>query len=126
MIVKRGDIFYADLGPVIGSEQDGIRPVLIIQNDMGNKYSPTVIALAITTKKKNSLPTHIPIKKSLISGLKKDSIILVEQIRTIDKARLIKKVGHLDNLEMDKVKKALKLSFNIRGDIEEYLNNWYK
>ncbi len=125
MIVKRGDIFYADLGPVIGSEQDGIRPVLIIQNDMGNKYSPTVIALAITTRTKNNLPTHIPIKKSLISGLKKDSIILVEQIRTIDKARLIQKIGHLDDLEMDKVKKALKLSFNIRGDIEEYLNNWY-
>ncbi len=123
MIVKRGDIFYADLGPVIGSEQDGIRPVLIIQNDIGNKYSPTVIALAITTKTKANIPTHIPIEKES-SGLKKDSIILVEQIRTIDKARLIEKVGHLDKDIMEDVKRALKLSFNLRGNIEDFFDNW--
>ena len=123
MIVKRGDIFYADLGPVIGSEQDGIRPVLIIQNDIGNKYSPTVIALAITTKTKTYIPTHIPIEKG-VSGLKKDSIILVEQIRTIDKARLIEKVGHLGDDIMEEVKKALKLSFNLRGNIEDYIGPW--
>lgn len=116
MIIKRGDIFYADLGPVIGSEQDGIRPVVILQNDIGNKYSPTVIVAPITTKTKTNIPTHIFINSSE-SNLPKDSIILVEQLRTIDKARIIKKVGHLSEIVMNKVKKALKINFNIRGDI---------
>ena len=85
MIIKRGDMFYADLSPVIGSEQGGIRPVLIIQNDMGNKYSPTVIAAAITSQiGKNRLPTHIAIDSKEV-GLKSDSVVLAEQIRTIDK-----------------------------------------
>lgn len=123
LIVKRGDIFYADLGPVIGSEQDGIRPIVIIQNDIGNKYSPTVIGLAITTKTKSNIPTHIPITVKE-SGLSQDSVILVEQIRTIDKCRLINKVGYLNQNIMDKVKDALKISFNIRGDLSYIFNNW--
>ena len=97
MVIKRGDIFYADLSPVVGSEQDGIRPDLIIQNNLGNKYSPTIIALAITTKLKPKLPTHIPISKGKF-GLNKNSVILVEQVRTLDKSRLKEKVGNLDKL----------------------------
>lgn len=123
MKVKRGDIFYADLSPVVGSEQDGIRPVLIIQNDIGNKYSPTVIGLAITTKSKSNIPTHIPIKAG-ICGLEKDSIILVEQVRTLDKTRLKEKIGTLDNKTMEQVKEALKLSFNIRCDFDEFFSDW--
>ena len=97
MIVKRGDMFYADLSPVVGSEQGGIRPVLIIQNDMGNKYSPTVIAASITSQTgKNKLPTHIEID-SKEYGLKADSVVLTEQIRTIDKSRLREKIGHIDD-----------------------------
>ena len=97
MIVKRGDMFYADLSPVIGSEQGGIRPVLIIQNDLGNKYSPTVIAAAITSQtNKTKLPTHIEIRENT-SGLKNNSVVLVEQIRTIDKSRLKEKIGHIDD-----------------------------
>ncbi len=113
MKIKRGDIFFADLSPVVGSEQDGIRPILIVQNNIGNKYSPTVIGVAITTKVKHILPTHIPISKEE-SNLKKDSIILAEQIRTLDKKRLICKVGTLNNEIMEKVKEALKISFSIR------------
>ncbi len=114
MIIKRGDMFYADLSPVIGSEQGGIRPVLIIQNDMGNKYSPTVIAAAITSQKtKSKLPTHIEID-SASSGLKSDSIILAEQIRTIDKSRLKEKIGHInDNNVIDKINNALGVSFGL-------------
>ena len=114
MTIKRGDMFYADLSPVVGSEQGGIRPVLIIQNDLGNKYSPTVIAAAITSQTtKNKLPTHIEIE-SKDWGLKNDSIVLTEQIRTIDKSRLKEKIGHIDdNNIMDKVNNALGVSFGL-------------
>ena len=96
MIVKRGDIYYADLSPVIGSEQGGIRPVLVVQNDVGNKYSPTVIAAAITSQiNKAKLPTHIEVNAQMY-GLSKDSVILLEQVRTIDKKRLKEKIGRLD------------------------------
>lgn len=122
MVIKRGDIFYAYLGPVIGSEQDGIRPVVILQNNKGNKYSPTVIVAPITTKVKTSVPTHVFIN-SFESDLPKDSIILVEQLRTIDKSRIIKKVGHLSESIMNKVKTALKINFNIRGDIFYLIDN---
>ncbi len=112
MTVKRGDIYYADLSPVVGSEQGGVRPVLIIQNDVGNRYSPTVIAAAITSQQdKTSLPTHI--KVSAGCGLAKDSVILLEQVRTIDKRRLKEKMGVLDTPAMDKVDKALEVSFGI-------------
>ena len=114
MIIKRGDIYYADLSPVIGSEQGGIRPVLIVQNDIGNKYSPTVIAAAITSQiNKAKLPTHIEISAQEY-GLSKDSVILLEQIRTIDKKRLREKIGHLDDETMDKVNEALGISFGLQ------------
>ncbi len=123
MIIKRGDIFYANLSPVVGSEQAGIRPILIVQNDIGNKYSPTVIAVAITTKSKTDLPTHIPIKKE-DTGLLYDSVILVEQIRTIDKSRLIRKICTLNDDIMEKVKEALKVNFNIRANFNEIFDDW--
>lgn len=123
MNIKRGDIFYADLSPVVGSEQAGVRPVLIIQNNIGNKYSPTVIVLAITTKIKTNIPTHVPIKAGNF-GLEKDSIILVEQVRTLDKVRLKEKIGTLDNVTMEKVKEALKVSLSIRFDINELFEDW--
>ena len=113
MTVKRGDIFYADLSPVIGSEQGGVRPVLIIQNDVGNKYSPTVIAAAITSQKdKTKLPTHISVDAN-DCGLAKDSIVLLEQVRTIDKQRLKEKMGSLDMDSMVMVNKALSVSFGL-------------
>lgn len=113
VIVKRGDIYYADLSPVIGSEQGGIRPVLIIQNDVGNKYSPTVIAAAITSQiNKAKMPTHIELSASEY-GLYKDSVILLEQIRTIDKKRLREKVAHLDKKLMEDVNNALSVSFGL-------------
>ncbi len=113
MIVKRGDIFYADLSPVVGSEQGGIRPVLVVQNDVGNKYSPTVIAAAITSKiNKAKLPTHIEIDAARY-GLSKDSVILLEQVRTIDKRRLREKIGKLDDVQMIKVNDALSISFGL-------------
>lgn len=113
MIIRRGEIYYADLSPVIGSEQGGIRPVLIVQNDTGNKYSPTVIAAAITSQiNKAKLPTHIEIT-ALEYGLQKDSVILLEQIRTIDKKRLREKIGHLDDELMDRVNEALSISFGL-------------
>ena len=114
MVIKRGDMFYADLSPVVGSEQGGIRPVLIIQNDTGNKYSPTVIAAAITSQTgKNKLPTHIEIG-SEDNGLKSDSVVLTEQIRTIDKSRLKEKIGHInDNGVMSKVNSAIGISFGL-------------
>ena len=115
MTVKRGDIYYADLSPVVGSEQGGIRPVLIVQNDVGNKYSPTVIAAAITSQKdKTKLPTHISVS-SQNCGLAKDSIVLLEQIRTIDKQRLKEHMGHLDNSAMNKIDEALSISFGLGG-----------
>ena len=111
--VRRGDIFYADLSPVVGSEQGGLRPVLIIQNDIGNKYSPTVIAAAITSRiSKTRLPTHIDIYADQV-GLAKDSVILLEQIRTLDKRRLKEKMGHLDDRVMDTVNTAIAISFGL-------------
>ena len=114
MTVRRGDIYYADLSPVVGSEQGGIRPVLIIQNDLGNKYSPTVIAAAITSQTgKTKLPTHIAID-SETCGLKNNSIVLAEQIRTIDKSRLKEKIGHIDDDKIiDQVNNALGVSFGL-------------
>ena len=116
MIVKRGDMFYADLSPVVGSEQGGVRPVLIIQNDVGNKYSPTVIAAAITSQTtKNKLPTHIEID-SKTYGLKADSVVLAEQIRTIDKSRLKEKIGHIDDSSiMSRVNNAIGISFGLES-----------
>ena len=113
MNIKRGDIFYADLSPVVGSEQGGLRPVLIIQNDIGNKYSPTVIAAAITSKmSKTRLPTHIDVYAEKV-GLANDSVILLEQIRTLDKRRLKEKMGHLDDLMMNEVNNAIAVSFGL-------------
>ena len=114
MIIKRGDMFYADLSPVVGSEQGGIRPVLIIQNDLGNKYSPTVIAAAITSQtNKTKLPTHIELDEKT-EGLKSNSVILAEQIRTIDKSRLKEKIGHIDDINvMNKINNALGVSFGL-------------
>ena len=115
MIIRRGDIFYADLSPVVGSEQGGLRPVLIIQNDIGNKYSPTVIAAAITSRMgKTRLPTHIDIYAEK-AGLAKDSVILLEQIRTLDKRRLKEKMGHLDDAIMNEVNNAIAISFGLGG-----------
>lgn len=113
VIIKRGDIYYADLSPVVGSEQGGVRPVLIIQNDIGNKYSPTVIATAITSQiNKAKLPTHIEISAKDY-GLVKDSVILLEQLRTIDKRRLREKIGRLDDELMEKVNDALNISLGL-------------
>ena len=111
--VRRGDIFYADLSPVVGSEQGGVRPVLIVQNDTGNKHSPTVIAAAITSQTgKAKLPTHINIAGGSV-GLSKDSIILLEQIRTIDKRRLREHMGRLDEKHMSMVDNAIAVSFGL-------------
>lgn len=111
--MKRGDVYYADLRPVIGSEQGGIRPVLIVQNDIGNKHSPTVICAAITSKmNKAKLPTHIELDSSRYD-MDKDSVILLEQLRTIDKKRLKDKVCHLDKDIMDKVNRALLISLEL-------------
>ena len=114
MRVKRGDIYYADLSPVVGSEQGGIRPVLIVQNDIGNKYSPTVIAAAITSQRdKAKLPTHIEVTASSC-GLAKDSIVLLEQIRTLDKRRLKERMGMLDENAMGQIDQALSVSFGLK------------
>ena len=115
MNVRRGDIYYADLSPVVGSEQGGIRPVLIIQNDVGNRYSPTVIAAAITSKTdKNKLPTHIPIEAK-DCGLQKDSVVLLEQVRTLDKRRLKERMGSVDRQAMQEINRALSVSFGLIG-----------
>lgn len=118
MTVKRGEIYYADLSPVVGSEQGGIRPVLIVQNDVGNKFSPTVIAAAITSQKdKSRLPTHISLSAEHC-GLSRDSVVLLEQIRTIDKRRLKERMGKLDMQSMYDVDRALSVSFGLaaRGE----------
>ncbi len=113
MLIKRGEIYYADLSPVVGSEQGGVRPVLIVQNDVGNKYSPTVIAAAITSQRdKTNLPTHIEVD-AVNCGLSKDSVVLLEQVRTIDKRRLREKMGSLDTDDMGKVNHALSVSFGL-------------
>ncbi|MBR6736112.1 MAG: type II toxin-antitoxin system PemK/MazF family toxin [Oscillospiraceae bacterium] len=115
MTVKRGEIYYADLSPVVGSEQGGIRPVLIVQNDIGNKYSPTVIAAAITSQRdKNKLPTHIELDHTNC-GLTKESIVLLEQIRTLDKRRLKERMGQLDEKAMGQIDRALQVSFGINA-----------
>ena len=108
--IRRGDIYYADLSPVVGSEQGGVRPVLIVQNDMGNRYSPTVIAAAITSKlDKARMPTHIALD-AREHGLSRDSVVLLEQIRTIDKRRLRDKIGELSALDMQRINRALLIS----------------
>ena len=112
--VKRGDIFYADLSPVVGSEQGGIRPVIIIQNDIGNRYSPTVIVAAITSQiNKAKLPTHVEISSEEY-GLNRESVVLLEQIRTLDKKRLKEKIGHMTEDDMKKVNKSLLISLNLQ------------
>lgn len=110
MTIKRGELYYADLSPVVGSEQGGIRPVLVVQNDVGNKYSPTVIAAAVTSKiNKAKLPTHIELPSSSC-GLVRDSVILLEQIRTLDKKRLKERIGELNESTMSKVDRAILIS----------------
>ena len=113
MNIKRGDIYYADLSPVVGSEQGGLRPVLIVQNDIGNRYSPTVIAAAITSRmSKTKLPTHIDVYAER-AGLSRDSIVLLEQLRTLDKRRLREHMGHLDEQQMAMVDDAIAVSFGL-------------
>ncbi len=127
MRIRRGDIFYADLSPVVGSEQDGIRPIVIIQNDVGNRFSPTIIGIAITSKEKVKMPTHLEIDGTKY-GLEKDSVILAEQIRTLDKSRLKEKVGKLDKETLDKLKKAIEISFGLRGKVnfDEYIKSFIR
>ncbi|MBB5149838.1 MULTISPECIES: type II toxin-antitoxin system PemK/MazF family toxin [Ureibacillus] len=113
MIVKRGDVFFADLSPVVGSEQGGTRPVLIIQNDIGNRFSPTVIIAAITAQiQKAKLPTHVEIDAKKY-GFERDSVVLLEQLRTIDKSRLTDRITHLDDELMEKVDIALEISLGL-------------
>ena len=113
--VKRGDIYYADLSPVVGSEQGGVRPVLIVQNDTGNRYSPTVIAAAITSQtNKAKLPTHIEISAP-DHGLPRNSVVLLEQIRTLDKRRLREHMGHVDGELMEKIDAAIAVSFGLQS-----------
>ncbi len=110
MTIKRGELYYADLSPVVGSEQGGVRPVLVVQNDVGNKYSPTVIAAAVTSKiNKAKLPTHIELPSNTY-GLQKDSVILLEQIRTLDKRRLKERIGELNETTMTRVDNAILIS----------------
>ena len=113
MLIKRGDIFYADLNPVVGSEQGGIRPVLVVQNDVGNRHSPTVIVVPISSVRKQNLPVHIQIRRS---ELPKNSTVLAEQIRTIDRYRLKSYVGSVDFELMEKVEKAMKISIGVDFD----------
>lgn len=112
MLIKRGDIFYADLDPIIGSEQGGIRPVIVVQNNVGNKYSQTLVVLPISSAKKNNMPTHIQIKGSKL--LPKNSIVLAEQIRTIDRNRLLRYVGSVGLEVMEKVDRAVKISIGVK------------
>ncbi|MCR4397892.1 MAG: type II toxin-antitoxin system PemK/MazF family toxin [Firmicutes bacterium] len=114
MNIRRGDVFYADLSPVIGSEQGGVRPVIVIQNDIGNKYSPTVIVAAITSQiDKAKLPTHVELSAKQ-SGLERDSVILAEQLRTIDRRRLRERVAHLEDETMERVNEALAVSLGLK------------
>ncbi|MCI5791131.1 MAG: type II toxin-antitoxin system PemK/MazF family toxin [Clostridiales bacterium] len=114
MMIKRGELYYADLSPVVGSEQGGVRPVLIVQNDVGNRYSPTIIAVAVTSQiNKAKLPTHIALDTTC--GLPKDSVILAEQVRTLDKRRLKDKIGSLDEKSMERVNNALLVSLGFFG-----------
>ena len=116
-VVRRGDIYYADLSPVVGSEQGGVRPVLIVQNDTGNRHSPTVLAAAITSQTgKARLPTHISVA-ALSCGLPKESVILLEQVRTLDKRRLREKMGRLDEAAMRRVDTAIAVSFGLQPDV---------
>ncbi len=113
VIVKRGDVYFADLSPVVGSEQGGVRPVLIIQNDIGNRFSPTVVVAAITAQiQKAKLPTHVEIDAKKY-GFDRDSVILLEQIRTIDKQRLTDKITHLDEDMMNRVNEAIQISLGL-------------
>jgi mRNA interferase MazF len=113
LVVKRGDVYFADLSPVVGSEQGGVRPVRVIQNDIGNRFSPTVIVAAITAQiQKAKLPTHVEIDAKRY-GFERDSVILLEQIRTIDKQRLTDKITHLDDEMMDRVDEALQISVGL-------------
>ena len=113
MVIRRGDIFYADLRPVVGSEQGGVRPVLIIQNEAGNKHSSTVICAAITSKmNKAKLPTHVELNRGSCDMIR-DSVILLEQLRTIDKQRLKERICHIDNELLEQVDQALKVSLNL-------------
>ncbi len=113
MIIRKGDIYYADLSPVVGSEQGGVRPVLVVQNDIGNRYSPTIIIAAITSQiNKGKLPTHVEVKGDDY-GLSKDSVLLLEQIRTIDKKRLGEKIGHVEDDIIEKVDDALRISLGL-------------
>ncbi len=114
MNIRRGDVFYADLSPVVGSEQGGIRPVIVIQNDIGNRHSPTVIVAAITSQiDKARLPTHVELPAA-VSGLERDSVVLGEQLRTIDRRRLKEKVTHLDDDLMEKLNEALAISIGLK------------
>lgn len=117
LIVKKGDLFFADLSPVVGSEQGGIRPVLVVQNDVGNKYSPTIIVAAITSQTKTKLPTHVQLNATQ-GGLSKDSIVLLEQLRTIDKQRLRERIGTLNEKQIPDIEKALSISLGI-ADLAE-------
>ena len=113
MVVKRGDIYYADLRPVVGSEQGGVRPVLVVQNDVGNKFSPTIIVAAVTSKRnKADLPTHVEIAAEG-NGLTKNSVVLLEQLRTIDKRRLKERIGTIDKTRLPEVNEALSVSLGI-------------
>lgn len=117
MTIKRGELYYADLSPVVGSEQGGVRPVLVVQNDVGNKYSPTVIAAAVTSKiNKAKLPTHIELPSSSY-GLQRDSVILLEQIRTLDKRRLKERIGELNDVTMNQVDKAILISLGFTNNL---------
>ena len=111
-VIRRGTIYYADLDPVKGSEQGGYRPVLILQNNTGNEYSPTVIIAAITSRIKSKLPTHVKLKN--MKGLDKDSVVLLEQVRTVDKCRLDEKIGYLNRYQMRKVDEALRISVGVK------------
>ena len=117
-MIKRGELYYADLSPVIGSEQGGVRPVLVVQNDIGNKYSPTIIAAAVTSKlTKAKLPTHIELS-AIEYGLNKDSVVLLEQIRTIDKRRLKERIGELPITTMQRVDDALLISLGFMKNVD--------
>ncbi len=118
MIVKKGDLFFADLSPVVGSEQGGVRPVLVVQNDVGNKYSPTIIVAAVTSQTgKAKLPTHVRLNAAQ-GGLSKDSVVLLEQLRTIDKQRLKERIGTLNERQIPDVEKALSISLGIANGVE--------